>query len=124
MGREFQHPPHLPGPPIGARVVDRDLDLHVAEVRAAVALDDVRLLGLRSATAVDLLEHLEQLADERYVSPYHLAIVHFGLGDVEATCKALRKAEEDRDPMLANLSVDPRLSELRQRPDVVASVAP
>ena len=64
--------------------------------------------------AVDLLEHLEQLADERYVSPYHMAIVHFGLGDVEATCRALRQAEEDRDPMLANLNVDPRLAELRQ----------
>jgi serine/threonine-protein kinase len=73
--------------------------------------------------AVDLLEHLEQLADERYVSPYHMAIVHFGLGDVEATCRALRQAEEERDPMLANLSVDPRMADLRQRPELIASMA-
>ena len=71
--------------------------------------------------ALDLLEHLERLADQRYVSPYHLALVHFGLGDMEATCRALRQAETDRDPMLANLSVDPRLAELRQYPDLVAA---
>jgi TolB-like protein/Flp pilus assembly protein TadD len=72
--------------------------------------------------AVDLLEHLERLSAERYVSPYHLAIVHFGLGDLGATCKALQRAEVDRDPMLANLNVDPRLSELRRHPEVVAAV--
>ena len=72
--------------------------------------------------ALDLLDHLERLSTERYVSPYHLAIVHFGLGDVEATCKALRQAEQDRDPMLANLNVDPRLSELRQRPDLAMAI--
>ena len=72
--------------------------------------------------AMELLEHLERLSRDRYVSPYHLAIVHFGLGDVEATCRALRQAEEDRDPMLANLNVDPRLAELRHHPELAAAV--
>jgi TolB-like protein/tetratricopeptide (TPR) repeat protein len=106
------------------RTLERVVESHSRDPLSLAWLAYARTVTGDRVHALDLLEHLQRLAAERYVSPYHLAIVHFGLGNLEATCKALRQAEQDRDPMLANLNVDPRLSELRQRPDLVASVAP
>jgi serine/threonine-protein kinase len=106
------------------RTLERVVESHSRDPISLAWLAYARTVTGDRVHALDLLEHLQRLAAERYVSPYHLAIVHFGLGNLEATCKALRQAEQDRDPMLANLNVDPRLSELRQRPDLVASVAP
>jgi len=84
---------------------------------ARACTDDPRGAG-------DLLEKLVHLRHERYVSPYHEAIVHAGLGDVESARDALGRAEADKDPMLANVSVDPRLSDLRADPRAVETVAP
>ncbi len=58
------------------------------------------VLGDRAAAA-GLLTRLERLARQRYVPPYHLAIAHTGLGDIEAAFAALERAAEDRDPLLA-----------------------
>ena len=74
--------------------------------------------------AGDLLERLAQLSLERYVSSYHEAIVHAGLGDIESACDALGRAEADKDPMLANVNVDPRLSDVRGDPRAVETMAP
>jgi tetratricopeptide (TPR) repeat protein len=70
------------------------------------------VLGDR-AGAVGLLIRLERLARQRYVPPYHLAIAHTGLGDVDAAFAALDAAAEDRDPALANVAVEPRFGPLR-----------
>ena len=39
---------------------------------------------------------LEALSRERYVSPYHLAYVHAGLGEDEAAMDRLERAYEER----------------------------
>jgi TolB-like protein/Tfp pilus assembly protein PilF len=70
------------------------------------------VLGDR-AGAIGLLTRLERLARQRYVPPYHLAIAHTGLGDIDAAFTALDAAAEDRDPALANVAVDPRFAPLR-----------
>jgi TolB-like protein/Flp pilus assembly protein TadD len=105
------------------RTLERVVDHEPRDPISLACLAYARAVTGDSVHAGDLLDHLDRLAGERYVSPYHLALVHFALGDVEATCKALQRAEADCDPMLANLGVDPRLAELRQRPDLAASVA-
>lgn len=65
-----------------------------------------------TAAARALVAHA---ADQRegYVSRYHLAIAHAGLGDVDAAFDALDAAWLDRDPSLATLAVEPRLTALR-----------
>jgi TolB-like protein/lipoprotein NlpI len=70
------------------------------------------VLGDRAAAA-GLLTKLERLARRRYVPPYHLAIAHTGLGDLEAAFNALEHAADDRDPLIPNVAVDPRFAPLR-----------
>ena len=50
----------------------------------------------RQADARRILERLESLSQERYVSPYHFAYVHTGLGDYDRAIDYLERACEDR----------------------------
>ncbi|MGH7688877.1 MAG: hypothetical protein ACREN3_04660, partial [Gemmatimonadaceae bacterium] len=43
-----------------------------------------------------ILTELEALAGERYVSPYHLAYVHTGLGDADRAMDCLERAFTER----------------------------
>jgi TolB-like protein/Tfp pilus assembly protein PilF len=59
------------------------------------------------------VQRLESLAADRYISPYHTAIAHAGLGSADDTFAALEKAYDDRDPALVSLRVEPRFAGLR-----------
>ena len=50
----------------------------------------------RADQARQLLQQLEELATRRYVSPYHLAYVHTGLGDHDRAMDALEQAYQER----------------------------
>jgi len=63
--------------------------------------------------AQKVLNDLQQLPAERYVSPYTVAAIYAGLGDEEQTYKWLEKAVEERDVWLMNLKVDPVFAKLR-----------
>jgi serine/threonine-protein kinase len=67
-----------------------DNTLYLAQLGQAYAragrLDDAR----------DVLERLEELSRRRYVSPYHMAYVHTGLGDHERALDWLERACEER----------------------------
>jgi len=67
----------------------------------------------RTAEAKQVLNDLQQLQGERYVSPYTVAAIHAGLGDQEQAFKWLEKAVEGRDIWLMNLKVDPVFAKLR-----------
>jgi serine/threonine-protein kinase len=75
--------------------------------------------------ALALLEELEQEKKERYISPYDIAMIHTGLGDVPRALEHLRAAVEDRSAWLVFLDVDPRLEGLRHLPafgEIVAAL--
>jgi hypothetical protein len=61
--------------------------------------------------ALAVVRRVRSLA--RYVPSYHLAIAYCGLGDTNAAFLALDDACVDRDPMLANLAIEPRFEPLR-----------
>jgi DNA-binding winged helix-turn-helix (wHTH) protein/TolB-like protein/Tfp pilus assembly protein PilF len=67
----------------------------------------------KKAEALQVLKDLEQLQEQRYVSPYTVAAIHAGLGDHEQAFKWLDTAVETRDIWLMNLKVDPVFSKLR-----------
>jgi len=67
----------------------------------------------RTAEARQVLNDLQQLQGERYVSPYTVAAIYAGLGDQEQVFKWLEKAVEGRDIWLMNLKVDPVFAKLR-----------
>jgi serine/threonine-protein kinase len=50
----------------------------------------------RTADAREVLRQLEQLSQERFVSPYHMAYVYTGLGETERAIDLLERAYEER----------------------------
>jgi DNA-binding winged helix-turn-helix (wHTH) protein/TolB-like protein/Tfp pilus assembly protein PilF len=67
----------------------------------------------KRAEAQQVLTDLQQLQDQRYVSPYTVAAIYAGLGDKEQAFKWLETAVEQRDIWLMNLKVDPVFAKLR-----------
>ena len=83
--------------------------------------DPLSLAGLAHALgvkgdrdrAVNILCHLDELAQDRYVSSYHRALVHTGLGDLDAAFATLADACDQRDPALMHLASEPRFETIR-----------
>jgi eukaryotic-like serine/threonine-protein kinase len=50
----------------------------------------------RTEDAREILRQLEQLSQERYVSPYHMAYVYTGLGEADRAMDFLERAYEER----------------------------
>ncbi|HEY0377839.1 MAG TPA: tetratricopeptide repeat protein [Pyrinomonadaceae bacterium] len=69
-----------------------------------------------STRARGLLEELQQLSEERYVSPYYIAAVHTALGGRDEALAWLDLARENRSEGMVWLKVDPTLDSLRSSP--------
>ena len=69
----------------------------------------------KKTEAQQVLSDLQQLQEQRYVSPYTVAAIYAGLGDQEQALKWLDKAVEERDIWLMNLKVDPVFAKLRSQ---------
>ena len=67
----------------------------------------------KTTEAKQVLTDLQQLKDQRYVSPYTVAAIHAGLGEKDQAFKWLETAVEERDIWLMNLKVDPVFAKLR-----------
>jgi DNA-binding winged helix-turn-helix (wHTH) protein/TolB-like protein len=67
----------------------------------------------KRAEAQQVLNDLQELQSQRYVSPYTVAAIYTGLGDQEQAFNWLEKAVEERDIWLMNLKVDPVFAKLR-----------
>src|SRR5262245_56461034 len=63
-----------------------------------------------------LIARARALEGRRYVPPFHLALAHTGLGDLDEAFAALDQAWLDRDPALATLNAEPRFEPLRADP--------
>ena len=69
----------------------------------------------KTAEAKQVLNDLQQLQGQRYVSPYTVAAIYAGLGDQEQAFKWFETAVEERDIWLMNLKVDPVFAKLRSK---------
>ena len=69
----------------------------------------------KKTEARQVLNDLQQLQEQRYVSPYTVAAIYAGLGDQDQAFKWLDKAVEERDIWLMNLKVDPVFAKLRSQ---------
>jgi serine/threonine protein kinase/Tfp pilus assembly protein PilF len=84
-----------------------DVDRGLAELEKAVALDPGSTLFLaqlgqgfgmvgKVMEAREVLRQLQELSRQRYVSPYHLAYVYTGLGELETALDRLEEALAER----------------------------
>ena len=69
----------------------------------------------KKTEAQQVLNDLQQLQEQRYVSPYTVAAIYAGLGDQQQAFEWLEKAVEGRDIWLMNLKVDPVFAKLRSQ---------
>lgn len=103
----------------------------IAELKKAVALSAnnayiLALLGYaygvagQRSEAEATLKQLQQLAASKYVSPFHLALVHLPLGDLERVFTLLNQAHDERVFLMLLLQTDPRLDPLRSDPRYAA----
>jgi DNA-binding winged helix-turn-helix (wHTH) protein/TolB-like protein len=69
----------------------------------------------KKTEAQQVLNDLQQLQEQRYVSPYTVAAIYAGLGDDDQAFKWLDRAVEERDIWLMNLKVDPVFAKLRSQ---------
>lgn len=67
----------------------------------------------RTDDARAILEQLEQLAIESYVSPYSLARVHIGLGQIDEAFRELERTYQERHGIVTYLKVEPIFDRIR-----------
>lgn len=102
-----------------------NMNAAITTLRAAVAHSNERSLAqaaLAHALAQDgkreealaLLRKLERPAPENYVSPYDVAVVHAGLGQIDEAFKWLNRAYDEHAAFLVFVGWDPRFSRLRK----------
>jgi len=100
---------------------------------AISALEHARLLSQGSPFVLGSLGHsygvcgkteeankmaaqLLELAKQRYVSPFDLALIYLGLNDRARALDWMEKAHQERSVWMVYLKVDPRLDRLRSEP--------
>jgi TolB-like protein/tetratricopeptide (TPR) repeat protein len=83
---------------------------------AAAALGHALASGGERNEALALLDEQRARAEQGYVSPYCLALLHAGLGDAASALGCLRRALEARDFWLVWMARDPRIDGLRGDP--------
>ena len=66
--------------------------------------------------AAAVLVEMDSISVRRYISPYHLALVHCGLGDNEQALDLLERGLERKDAWVVWLGVDPELDPLHGHP--------
>jgi tetratricopeptide (TPR) repeat protein len=73
-------------------------------------------LSGRTEEARRVIERLDELAKQRYVSPYDIAMIHVGLQEMDTAFYFLEKAFEERSVWLGYLGLEPQWDPLRTDP--------
>jgi TolB-like protein/DNA-binding winged helix-turn-helix (wHTH) protein/tetratricopeptide (TPR) repeat protein len=69
------------------------------------------------ARAAAIARELQAEGPQRYVAPYHLALIAAGVGDADRAVRWLERAYEDRSGWLVFLAVEPEFDAMRTRTD-------
>lgn len=77
------------------------------------ALGHACTIGANKKAALEIRARLEEQSKTKYVSPYWMATLQAGLGEIDLAFQWLEKAYEERSGGLIWLAVDPRMDNLR-----------
>src|SRR5688572_4236550 len=67
-------------------------------------------------TAENVLREMDEIDEQRYISPYHRAVVYAALGNVEKALELLERGYKIRDAKILWIGVDPELAPLHGHP--------
>jgi serine/threonine protein kinase/tetratricopeptide (TPR) repeat protein len=70
----------------------------------------------RTREAVQILDDLTKLAEQKYVAPYFFAGIHIGLGENDRAMEYLEKSYQEHSHWLVYLHMDPSMDGLRDNP--------
>ncbi len=99
----------------------------IAEARKAKELSPTQTISVgfegyalaksgKRAEAQARVDELLKLATQRYVPPYHMALIYNGLGERDKTLDWLERGYNERDPKMTFLKVEPKWNNLRNDP--------
>jgi tetratricopeptide (TPR) repeat protein len=95
-----------------AAAADRAMQLSGGNSHAkAAAACALAKLGKQQEARV-LLDDVLQLSTQRYIPPYHFALLYNGLGESDQALAWLERGLEQRDPRMTFLKVEPKLQNL------------
>jgi tetratricopeptide (TPR) repeat protein len=101
---------------LAAAELEKAVQLSNNSAPAIAALARIEALSGHQASARTRLEQLKEQSGRQYVSPFYLAEVYSGLGDVNQAMDELEKAYGDRSNSIIFLRVDPEFDTLRSDP--------
>jgi DNA-binding winged helix-turn-helix (wHTH) protein/TolB-like protein/Tfp pilus assembly protein PilF len=96
--------------------IQKAVKLSAGNTRALATLGYAYAVAGKRDEALKVMANLQQLAKEKYVSPYYFAVIHAGLNNRDQAFIWLEKAFEERQPYLTLLSYEPVFVNLRGDP--------
>ena len=99
-----------------AAAFERAFQLAPHSPRTRAALGRTLALAGNRDKALEVLRELYSLSDNRYVSPFEVASLHFALEQKDEGFEWLKKAFQDRCFELVSLNVDPRFDSIKTDP--------
>ena len=100
----------------GLAALERAVSISPGDTLWLGQLGEAHALAGNAAKAREILRELEQWAQRAYVSPYHFAYVHAGLGDVERAMDLLERAVAERTGPAYGIKGSFLLTPLRGQP--------
>jgi adenylate cyclase len=96
--------------------LNKAADLLKSSVGVTAPIGYIEAISGKRAAAQKVIKELNQLSGRKYVAPYHLALLHAGLGEKDQAFEYLENARKERSDSLVYLKIDPRLDDLRADP--------
>src|SRR6185295_11399226 len=87
--------------------INQAIQLSASDIRARATLAHAYAVSGRRDDALKLLHELQKTSQQRYVSPYYIALVYAGLGENQEAIAWLEKARQERQSYLILMKVEP-----------------
>jgi serine/threonine protein kinase len=96
--------------------IKKAVDLSKRSTRPIATLGHAYAVSGQKADAYEILNELQVLSKQKYVSPYYTALIYAGLEKSDQAFEYLEKAFEERQPYLILVNVEPVFANLRSDP--------
>ena len=100
--------------------INQAVQLSAGDIRTKATLGHAYAVAGQRDEALKVLRELQALSKGRYVSPYYFGLISAGLGDNQQAIAWLQKAQEERQPYLVLMSVEPVFDGLHADPGFIA----